>query len=132
MEKSAAQEIKEMATQGENSQIPTLAEMLVEQAYGEGRYDGREITLQLARLKGHAELVPQMAVESSIPGAGFIKRLYGKLAGAVLAPVFRQQSMYNMELASCLWKMKEQADLREKELEKRIEELEKRLLQLER
>ncbi len=132
MEKTAAQEIKEMAVPGENSQIPTLAEMLVEQAYGEGCYDGREITLQLARLKEHAASVPQMAVESSIPGGKFIKRLYGKLAGAVLAPVFQQQSLYNMELASCLWRMKEEADLREKELTCRIEELEKRLLQLER
>lgn len=132
MEKTAAQEIKEMAAQGENSQIPTLAEMLVEQAYGEGCYDGREITLQLARLKEHAASVPQMAVESSIPGGKFIKRLYGKLAGAVLAPVFQQQSLYNMELASCLWRMKEEADLKEKELTGRIEELEKRLLQLER
>jgi len=132
MEKTAAQEIREMAAQGESSQIPTLAEMLVEQAYGEGSYDGKEITLQLARLKEHARLTPQMAVESSIPGVGWVKRLYGKLAVTVLAPVLRQQSMYNMELASCLWRMKEQTDLREKELANRIEELEKRLLQLER
>ena len=132
MEQTAAQEIKEMAAPGENSRIPTLAEMLVEQAYGEGCYDGREITLQLARLKEHAALKPQLAVESSIPLGKFIKRLYGKLAGAVLAPVFQQQSLYNMELASCLWRMKEEADLKEKELTGRIEELEKRLLQLER
>lgn len=131
MEKTAAQEIRELAAQGEASRIPTLAQMLVEQAYGEGAYDGREVTLQLARLKEHAELEPRMAVKSSIPGAGAVKRLYGKLAAAVLAPVFRQQSMFNMELASCLWKMKEESDLREKELAGRIEELEKRLLALE-
>ena len=131
MEKTAAQKIKEMAARGETSRIPTMAEMLVEQAYGEGCFDGREITLQLARLREHAGLTPQMAVKSSVPGAGFIKRLYGKLAGAVLAPVFRQQSMYNMELASCLWKLKEQSDMREKELAGRMEELERRLLALE-
>ena len=132
MEKTAAQEIKEMAAQGNPSRIPTLAEMLVEQAYGEDCYDGKEITLQLARLKEHAALVPQMAVESSVPGGRFIKRLFGKMAGMVLAPVFQQQTMFNMELASCIWSMKEQADVREKELTDRIAQLEKRLLELER
>lgn len=132
MEKTAAQEIRELASQGEASRIPTMAQMLVEEAYGEGAYDGREVTLQLARLKEHAGLVPQLAVKSSVPGVGAIKRLYGKLAAAVLAPVFRQQSMFNMEVASCLWKMKEEFDLREKKLTGRIEELEKRLPSLER
>lgn len=131
MEKTAAQKIREMAAQGEASRVPTMAEVLVEQAYGEGCYDGREITLQLARLKGHADLTLQMSIESSVPGVGLIKRLYGKLARAVLAPVFRQQSMYNMELASCLWKMKEQSDMREEELTGRLEETERRLLALE-
>lgn len=132
MEKTAAQELKEMAAQGDTSRIPSLAEMLVEQAYGENAYDGKEITLQVARLKSHAELAPRMAMKSSIPGVGLIKRLYGKLAGVVLAPIFQQQSMYNMELASCMWKMKEQMDLQEKELSDRIAQLEERLLQLER
>lgn len=131
MEKTAAQKIREMAAQGESSRIPTMAEMLVEQAYGENCYDGREITLQLARLKEHAEFTPQMAVKSSVFIAGFIKRLYGRLARAVLAPAFRQQSMYNMEIASCMWKMKEESDRREKELSGRVEELEQRLSALE-
>lgn len=131
MEKTAAEEIKERAAIGGSSQTLKFDEMIVEQVWGEGAYDGEELTLRLARLMERSQMVPEMAVKSSVPGAGLVKRLYGKLAGAVLAPIFQHQSQYHMELANCMWDMKERTGKNEEQLENRILSLEKQKEELE-
>lgn len=140
MEKTAAEEIKERAAMGDSGRVPEFAEVIVGQVCGEGAYDGEELTLRLARLKARSEeALPQLAVKSSVFGLGFVKRLYAKLAETVLAPIFRQQRQYQMELAGCMWDLKERMNGRERQLEERLgqlegqkEALEERIRQLER
>lgn len=122
----AAEEIKRRAAEGNDSQTLAFSQFLVEEICGEGSYDGKGLTLQLARLKEHGqEPIPKMAVESRLPGVGLLKRLFGKVAAAVLLPVFQHQNQYNMELASALWEMKVEMDKRERLLLDRIEQVER-------
>lgn len=124
MEKTAAVKIKEMAAAEDGSQIPGFAEVIVEQAHGEEGYGGDRLALQLARLEQHSQFTPELNTESSRWGGSFIKRLFGKMARAVLKPVFQQQSMYNMEVASSVWAMKEEMDRSQKQIQERLRQLE--------
>lgn len=124
METTAATKIKEMAAKGSPSQIAGFADIVVEQLHGEKRYDGKQVTLQLARLEQHSQFTPEMNMRSSLPGIGFVKRLYGKMAKAVLGPAFQQQCQYNMEVVSCMWEMLDQIDRSEKQMMDRIKQLE--------